>query len=82
MQRAWIAPGMTGVQTAAQQLCRSPEDPVQHSRGNRNTGKPPLRTNPTTEALPDHASWELWMQQVSGETQSTNFSPSMILAQS
>lgn len=31
-QKAWRAPGMTGVQTAAQQLGRSPEDPVQHFR--------------------------------------------------
>lgn len=57
LQRAQIAPGMTGVQTAAQQLWRSPEDPVQHSKRQLEHGESspkdkilPLRHSLTTPA--------------------------------
>lgn len=63
VQRAWIAPGMTGVQTEPGSCGGVQKILFSTPRGNRNTRKPPLRTNPTT----DCASWEMWMQQVSRE---------------
>lgn len=73
VQRAQIAAGMTGVQTEPSSCGEVQKMLFSTPRGKRNMGKPPQRTNPTTEALPDHGSWEMWMQQVSGESQSTNF---------